>query len=468
MSKVVILLNSLFTLLACGFFMVAPAQGITTDEASLKQRAAAYVTGRKLDSALYFSKKLSELYPTAGNYLLTGSVYELRNDKTNADKLYSKAIDVAGKELYKVYSDLGLVMLKRKDTAKAMSYEYASLGLFSSQPGVHYFLGGLHEVRNTVDSAHYHFTQAWLLDSTNSVYLKKMYAITYPAGNVATALRYLEKALAMDSTDKEARSTLVYGYLEVDAFDKALVLLKKQMSDTLAGNVDYFNLARCYLNLGDTANGIPALQQAIALSAAVNTTYYDELVNVLAAQGQHKNMLEVYVAGAAAGMEGYQQWLAAYGEAITEMKRIYKYMDATNTTTSLYQLGKLYLSVQDYTNSLKVLQDYQTAGGQPSDSLFSLLAVGYLSLNHYAQAREAIDKALVISPGNEDYQLLLLSILYRMKDYKEVIAAIDGTQVLQQKGKKDGDAPLRRYLLFKSHWALGHVKEAALYHAASF
>lgn len=37
-------------------------------------------------------------------------------------------------------------------------------------------------------------------------------------------------------------------------------------------DVDYFNLARCYLNLKGTANGISALQQAVSLSP-VNKTY---------------------------------------------------------------------------------------------------------------------------------------------------------------------------------------------------
>lgn len=462
-----LLRSSLLIVLVGSPFMVVLAQSISPEEVELKQKAAAYVTGRKLDSALYFSKKLVAQYPGAGNHLLTGSVYELRNDKVNADKSYNKAVEVAGKDLYKVYSDLGLVMLKRMDTVKAIEYEHASLSLNEAQADVHYFLGGLHEVRHAIDSANYHFTQAWRQDSTNTIYLQKMYAIAYAAGDMAAALPYLEKAVAIDGRDEQARNTLVYGYLEIDAFSKALGLLNQKIADTLAGAVDYFNQARCYLNLGDTTNGLSALRQAIAFSVQVNNTYYDELVQVLAAQGQHKQLVTVYEAGAAAGIEAYQAWLRGYQEAVTGMDSIYKGIQGSNAATSLFQLGKLYISIQDYTNSLKVLQDYQAAGGAQHDSLYSLLAISYVSLNKYAQAKESIEKALALAPANEDYKLLLLSILYRLQDFSGVISTIGDIQVLQQKDGRKEEAAMG-YLLFKSHWGLGHVREAAAYHKMLF
>lgn len=462
-----LLRSSLSLLLICSSCMVVRAQNAPSEEAALKQKAAAYVTGRKLDSALYFSKKLIDQYPTAGNHLLAGSVYEIRKDRVNADKSYNKAVEVAGKDLYKVYSDLGLVMLKRTDTVKAIEYENASLSLNREQPDVHYFLGGLYEVRNATDSANYHFTQAWRQDSTNTVYLQKMYAIAYAGGDMAIALPYLEKAVAIDGKDERARTTLVYGYLEIDAFAKALGLLNKKIADTLAGDVDYFNLARCYLNLGDTANGVSALRQAIVFSPQVNSTYYEELVQVLAALGQHKELLTVYTAGAAAGMEAYQAWLRGYQEAVASMDSIYKGIQADNATTSLFQLGKLYISIQDFTNSLKVLQDYQAAGGVLHDSLYSLLAISYVSLNKYAQAKESIEKALALTPSNEDYKMLLLSILYRLKDYEGVISTIGGIQALRQKDGRREEATMG-YLLFKSHYGLGRVREAAAYHKVLF
>lgn len=467
MKLISLSLRTLFSIcIICLHVFTAQAQ---TTEESLRQKAAAYIISNKKDSALYFSNRLAEQFPSTENFLVKGSVHEIRGELRQADAAYVRALSMAGDDAYKVYADLGAIALRRNDTVQAISYTVQSLRLNNRQPDIHYFLANLYGVSNKPDSAFHHQARAYELDSINIEYIKRMYRVQYENGNIAEAIRLLEKAAAMDTTDLDIKRMLASSLLETDQFSKTLDVERSIPTDSLRHS-DHFIAARSHLHLNDTTEAIHALQNAItAARDTLQPLYYDELVQVYASLGQYRHMLDVYVKGEAAGIGDYKLWLDEYRLAADTIKTIYDNLPNSDLLTSLSHLGRLYVSVRDYVSALKVFNDYKEAEGKMTDSIYALISIANFLLKRYSEARTAIENALQISPGNEDYKALHLSILYQMRDHRGVIANAgrqDQLRTLKQDKKANDLSDISEYFLFKSYYALGDLKQASLHHRA--
>lgn len=453
------------TLLLCCLVIPTISQTKGLEESLLKQKAAAYTFAGKFDSAFYFGKQLVSKFPNTNNYLLLGSIYEIKKEPTNADIYYEKAIKSSDKNTFHVYSDLAYVAHRRGELSKMFTYTHRSLELDLDQPELHYFIGSIYDSLGQSDSANYHFTKAYSLDSNNTEYLKKMYTIYYKKGFVRESLFFLERVTQLDTLDHKSKITLANGFAEVEDYKKAIFFLNYPISKNWANDSDYYALSKCYLNLGDTINGIISLEKAISLLIIPKIIYYDELIHIYASLGQYGKMLEIFQEGARKGIYSFQQWMDSYKEKVDTMSHIYLNLEQGNPATHLFDLGKLYFAINDYQNCLKVLNDYQLIGGMQTDTLFALISSCNFNLNRNSEAKNYIEKAINLSPLNEDYKLLLLLILYKLKNYQEVINisrnfSVKNRELTIQKNEMDN------YLLFKSYNALGLSKEAAVYHKA--
>lgn len=447
----------LLTVLLCAL------QSSAQNEQDLKQRTAAYLFAGKYDEALQPATQLVAKFPGTENFMILGSVYEIKNDTINANLQYAKAIKGAGDDLYKVYADLCYIAYRRKHMVQAISYGEQSIKLQPNQPEQHYFLGVLYEAREQESAAREHFRQALEQDPDNTTYLKRMYVISYREGNVREAVGYLEKAVAKDSTDQEGRLSLVNGLMELDDYAKALALLRLPIADSIGGSRIWFAQAQCYFQLGDTLNGLTSLEKSFYPSYKQEEAGYQEAANIYAALRQYGKYLEIMQRGAAAGFKSFQKWIADYREATGEMRVIYREIGKGNAADNLYRLGKLYAAIDDYPNSLKLFQDYLSAGGVHTDSVWMYQAVGYFRLGSYREALQAIETALSLAPGNEDYAALRTVILYKMKDYGRMLGASKDLTTADVKGAlKTSDT--NNYLLFKASNALNRPKESAYWH----
>ncbi|MEO6722834.1 MAG: hypothetical protein ABIN67_20875 [Ferruginibacter sp.] len=448
-----------------GTYLAQPAicQVSRPEEPLLKQKTAAYTFANKLDSALLFCKILVAKFPGTENYLFLGSVYEIKKDIANADIYYEKAIKSSGDNASKVYSSLAYVSFRRGKFSKAFRYGNMSLGLLPQQPELHYFIGNVYDSLANEDSASYHYSKAYQLDTNNTEYLRKMYNLYYKEGYVRESLTYLEKVINIDVFDGQSKLALANGFIELDEYNKAIKLLKDQIDINAMTDSGYFALAKCYLNLGDTLNGIISLKKAISFSYKPNVAYYDELSHVYADLGQYGAMLEIYQEGSKKGFYNYQQWIQSYKEKLDTMTRIYQVIEQGNANAHLFNLGNLYFAINDFRNCLKVLTDYKLANGKQTDSFFCLLSICYMNLNKNTEAKIYIQEAIKLSPANEVFRALLTLILYRLKSYQEII---DISKNFPTKNKDIAvfTNAVDNYLLFKAYYALGFSKEAAVCH----
>jgi tetratricopeptide (TPR) repeat protein len=452
-------------LIAFSFFVAisASAQINHPDETLLRQKAAAYTFANKLDSALYFAKKLISAYPNTENLVLLGSVYELKKDLAMADLYYGKALESAGSEIFKLYADLAQVQYRRGSTTKAIEYANRSLQINAQQPSLHFLLGSIYQATDNIDSANRHFELAYRQDDHDTGYAKKMYSVYYRQGQLDQAVPILEKLVTENPSDHASRLSLANVLVELDQYDKAFPLVEHPKGDSI--DRDYFILATCYLNLGDTTNAILSIQKAISFSKKPEPVYYELLVQVYAATGRFGNMLEAMKTASTAGLNNYSQWLQSYQQKLDTIAVLYRSIGSGDPASVLLNLGKLYFSIRDYKNSLKVLTDYLTVGGPANDQVFALLAVACMNLKRNEEARQYIEHAIQLSPSNEDYQQVLTLIHYRLKDYSSVVGSVNKLR-LSTTGKPAGISDIDRYLLFKSYHALGSLSEAAQYHRA--
>lgn len=456
-------MKNIYFIITLFLSMPAMAQPQNDEETLLTQKTAAYSFANKLDLALDNANALVKKFPKTENFLVLASTYELRKDFVNADKYYKTALQSAGDNAAAVYHDLSFVMYRRKDVKNAIAYAHESLARKANQDSLHYFLATIYDSLKNIDSANWHYTRAYQLNNNNTDYLKEMYRIHYSNGMVRESLPYLEKVVILDTSDRQTKITLATGYVELDEYKKAVPLLQIPVGDSTAADSIYYMLAKCNLELGDSLTAVLNVEKAILLSKAPDIKHYDMLLEIYAAQGQYNNMLRVYEEGDKKGFAPYKQWISDYRESVDTMRIIYKDMDNGDVAPKLYLLGKLYLQINDFANSLKVLADFETVGGALTDSLYSLRAVADLNLNHMAEAKTNIEEAIRLAPANEDYRMLLMLIEYRLKNYQSVVnlskqrQAKTGAKTYEHKETED-------YLLYKSYQAMGNGKEAAGYH----
>lgn len=463
--KKILYQNMHFIAAAAFLFLSWPvmAQPQNDEETLLKQKTAAYTYANKLDQALTNASALVKQYPKTENYLVLASTYEIRKEFDNADKYYYMALQSAGDKAAAVYHDLSFVMLRRNDLNAAIAYAHECLVRNPQQDSLHYFLATIYRSQDKIDSANYHYTRAYELNNNNTDYLKEMYALNYINGMVRESLPYLEKVVAIDTTDRQTRITLASGYIELEEYRKAIPLLQIPFGDSTAADSMYYMLAKCNIELGDSLNAVLNLEKAIMLSKTPDFKHYDMLVQVYAAQGQFNNMLKVYEEGEKKGFKNYRQWIAEYRESVDTMRIIYKHISEGEVAPKLFLLGKLYLKINDFRNSLQVLGDFETVGGALTDSLYSLRALANMNLNHMAEAKTNIEEAIRLAPANEDYRLLLMLIQYRLKNYQEVVNLAKQRQGMITV-KVNQHKEVEHYLLFRSYQAMGMRQEAAGHH----
>jgi len=465
------ILTTILYTLAAGIFATS-VNGQNLSPTNLKLEVKAKLMSNNVDSARIFSNRLLKQAPTAENYLLAGSVSEIAHDHTNADKLYQQAISLAtDSERYKIVSALGYVSLNRGDTSSAIRYQNQSLALNSGQAEPHHLLSILYRMKNNPDSATYHALKAYQLDSAKIDYIRFMVNMAYEKGDLLSAIMYLKRLngvrkTSMDADSNKTKDALANFYLKIDDYEHASPLLRQLTEDSVKKDIYYYNLAKCYDNLNEEENAVQSVSKAIAVSPEVHQEYYDLLINIYQAMGQQSRVIETYVAGKNKGIPSYAGWLASYQVAVTQAKMIFSRLSQESKEqqkNDMLSLARLYLFAKDNNNSLKALNSYTQLNGAAADSIYLVYSSAYAGLNLLPAAKTSILSAIKISPDNINYKFLLLSILYRQKDYGGVI------ELIQKNDQHDVliDADLKDNMLFKCYTILGDSGNAVKFKPVS-
>jgi hypothetical protein len=115
---------------------------------------------------------------------------------------------------------------------------------------------------------------------------------------------------------------------------------------------------------------------------------------------------------------------------------------------------------KDDAGALKLSADYVQMGGVLSDSLLYLRSVAKMGLGHWSDARVDIEKAIAMNPGSKEYSSLLATILYRNRNYNDLLKLLLSTPAANMAQSADE----RNDLLFKVYTLLGDTNNALKYY----
>ncbi|MDB5229657.1 MAG: hypothetical protein JWN76_462 [Chitinophagaceae bacterium] len=420
-----------------------------TEIQSLQYRIIMTSMSAKYDSAIYYAQKLTAIEPSARNYLLQGSVFELKKDYATADHFYQKAVNIAGTNQADIYSALAYVYYNRKNLDKAITYSMQSLKVDNNQPSLHYFVGSVFELLQNKDSAKSHFNKAYQADTLKELYAQKLYNLGYEEGEYTDQELYLKKLIALGNNTLNYQATLAGIYMQQDEYGKAAAILNEILRKSQSDSV-YFSLGQCYMELNLGKEAIKCFKKAIMFSAVVNKQYYDALVDAYAFISRPDSVITTYNEGASKGIVSYQQWLINNGGINTLNIPAANQNDFSKINELLFR--------RDYRRAILLLNDYKEKKVTPKNEFYPMMAAAQFGLRNFNEAKMYITRAIELEPLKEDYQLLYIATLEKLRDYNELIKEANKLQGLSNTGPD-----FNRFILWKSYIGLKDWKQAVIY-----
>jgi tetratricopeptide (TPR) repeat protein len=411
----------------------------TQTQDSLRDNIGLTLVSMKLDSSVYWGKRLIQAYPSADNYLVLASVYQIKGDTINANRSFQSALDRSDSSRYRVYKIMSQAALDRGDTLQSIRLAKASLDQQLNQASVHYFLGNVYMAHRQRDSAWYHYGQAYLQDSTNETYQQLAFVQYADEGNLFRALDVLAQSVSsgqrtmnksngypVDSRDSAKVMVLATGYIETDQFRKANELLLSLLHEKLLSDTAYFLLGESFQGIGDFGEAAGYYRTAIALAKAPISTYYEKLLRLYERTGESQPAIELMYQGAAAGIVSFENWTQEYKEALPKIQAI---NDSLQTAAGelrkalLTRLARFYLFAKHSDFSLRVISDLEAMGMLAEDGLL-LKAQANFTRGRLDVAEVLAENLLTLQPLSTDYYLLLLSILFERRSYHQFLSIV--------------------------------------------
>ena len=436
------------------------AQSSLATDTIYRFAVAGYLSVGKVDSAIYAANQLNAQNPANQKELLLGTLYEIKNDTVSANRYYSQALANPSANPARIYHMMGMAAYRRGQTTSARDYVLRSLQYDSSQDGEYFLLGRLYTQLEDGDNAQASYLHAWRLNNHQAVYAQALFSAYQGQGKVRSSLPYLKQWASPRTASVQSRIALATQYMGLDSFAAARPLLQSLLQSAPRNDTLWYDLAVCSLELQDTAAALTALQQAIGLSAVPAHLYYDRLIAVYEAKGQQDRLLTTFRQGASKGFADYAQWLAQYDSSWMETRVILPLLPAASRAQQVqyfHELARQALARKDDIQALAWLAEYQGQRGKMTDSLWEMKAAAELNLGYAQQARQDIEEALRITPGDATGTLLLTGILYRQRDYGQLTQTLLSMNQARVVAMPPGN---RNALLFKAYTQLGDETNA--------
>jgi tetratricopeptide (TPR) repeat protein len=173
---------------------------------------------------------------------------------------------------YRLHQLMGDLEATKGDDAKAIEEYRAAIALRPSSPNLHYSLGHLLFKDLKVPEARVEFEAELVLNPVHRGALTDLGDTYLLEHQPDKALPYLEKALAVDSSNPELHRDIGTAYNELGDYRKAEEQFKIAVSADHDGSVHY-KLARVYQALGEKENAA----REFALSSALNRESHEKL-----------------------------------------------------------------------------------------------------------------------------------------------------------------------------------------------
>lgn len=164
-----------------------------------------------------------------------------------------------------------------------------------------------------------------------------------------------------------------------------------------------------------------------ALSLAnknIEAKEFKKAINLLKNVKSEKEEEQIYILNTLAqvylNIEDY-----ANAAANIEKTLNYEKLDDKLKKELISNLLQIYLIKKDYKKSIILFDQYKKQNSKISPEIYANIAVSYLELKEYKQAILHIQKAIKLKPKNKNFIQILLSIYYKLKDYKQVCAILE-------------------------------------------
>lgn len=164
-----------------------------------------------------------------------------------------------------------------------------------------------------------------------------------------------------------------------------------------------------------------------ALSSAnklIETKQFKKAINLLKNAKSKKEEEQIYILNTLA-----QVYLSLedYANAAVNIEKILNYekLDQKLEKELIGNLLQIYLIRKDYKKSILLFKRYKQQNPKISPEIYANIAVSYLETKDYKQAILHIQKAIKLKPRNKNFIQILLSIYYKLKDFKQICAILE-------------------------------------------
>ena len=337
--------------------------------------AIAYVNKSNYEKAIINFKKVLELNEKnfKANFL-TGDSYHHSKNFDDALKYYEKALKLAinNNEKSNVWANIGLLNNDKLDFERAKeSYE-----------------------------------KAICFNKVNTIALNNLGLIYNNLGEIDKAIICFERAIKIEPNNDNFWNNLGESYNKLKQFDKAIEYCEKAIELNPDSDAAYANLGNSYGNMKEFGKAIEVSKKSIDLNPNSLTAYVN-LGNIYLLKSEFDKAINYYnkvLEIEPSNFEANVNMGTAYYNINDITNAIKWYIKAlevdargNNKATALYNLGILYLDIEDNQKAIENLEKCLEIH-ENNVEVINLLSMAYYNLENYNKAIEYCQKAIKIAP----------------------------------------------------------------------
>ena len=201
----------------------------------------------------------------SGHHAILGTAYELDRDPVNAEKAYTRAIELDVKNLQAILA-LGQLQDRTGALDKAAATYQRGIQTDPNQPLTYVLLGSLEEKRGNWQSAQQLYERALRVEVDFPLAANNLaYLMLERGGNVDTALSYAQVARRALPNLPNTADTLAWAYYHKGVYSSAIDLLKEAVQMVPENATYHYHLGMAYLKNHDPAKAKQHLSRSLEL-----------------------------------------------------------------------------------------------------------------------------------------------------------------------------------------------------------